>query len=96
MLQIEMLRNDKGEGLSFIPGLRHIIGSEKDYYSFEAQCVPIYSILKAINVTTIDYFSLDIEGAELGVLQTIPFDSVLIKVMHIKSLLNVKPISLKL
>jgi FkbM family methyltransferase len=44
------------------------------------QCLPVYSILLAVNRTTVDVFSLDIEGNELDVLQTIPFDKVDIKV----------------
>lgn len=44
------------------------------------QCLPLFSLLAAINVTTVDYFSLDVEGSELGVLRTIPFDKVLIRV----------------
>ncbi|OXA39973.1 Protein Star [Folsomia candida] len=47
--------------------------------SFTADCYPLFTLLKAINVDTIDYFSLDIEGAELPVLKTIPWDRVLIK-----------------
>ncbi|KAL7640214.1 UNVERIFIED_CONTAM: hypothetical protein RMT77_009628 [Armadillidium vulgare] len=42
----------------------------------EVQCLPIYSILLALNRTTIDYFSLDVEGHELEVLQTIPWNKV--------------------
>lgn len=44
------------------------------------QCLPLYSILLALNTTTIDYFSLDVEGAEMKVLKTIPWDKVNIKV----------------
>ncbi len=44
------------------------------------QCFPVYSILLAVNRTAVDYFSLDIEGHELLVLQTIPFSKVDIKV----------------
>jgi len=44
------------------------------------ECFPAFSILAALNVTTVDYFSLDVEGAELKVLQSIPFDRVNIKV----------------
>ena len=40
------------------------------------QCFPLYSILLALNQLTVDFFSLDIEGDELRVLQTIPFDKV--------------------
>ncbi|OXA45062.1 Protein Star [Folsomia candida] len=48
-------------------------GKSQDYREFEAQCFPFYSLLRAINVTTVDYFSLDIEGAELSILKTIPW-----------------------
>ena len=36
-------------------------------------CIPLYSILKAISMTHINFFSLDVEGAELAILRTIPF-----------------------
>jgi FkbM family methyltransferase len=48
----------------------------------QVQCVPLYSILLAMNVTTVDLFSLDIEGHELAVLKTIPFDKIDIKVSN--------------
>ena len=44
------------------------------------QCFPLYSILLALNRTTVDFFSLDVEGFELDVLRTIPWDKVDIKV----------------
>lgn len=46
------------------------------------QCMPLYSLLAAIKVTTVDYFSLDVEGNELEVLKTIPFDKIYIRVSH--------------
>jgi Methyltransferase FkbM domain len=46
----------------------------------DVQCFPIYSILAALNRTTVDYFSLDIEGDELSILKTIPWDLVDIRV----------------
>ena len=46
----------------------------------KVQCFPLYSILLAVNQTTVDYFSLDIEGDELAVLKTIPMHKVNIKV----------------
>ncbi len=42
----------------------------------QAKCFPLYSILLALENPTVDYFSLDIEGAEFEVLKTIPFDKV--------------------
>jgi len=44
------------------------------------QCFPFYSILLAVNRTTVDYFSLDIEGDELAVLKTIPMHKIDIRV----------------
>lgn len=52
--------------------------------TFLAQCFPLYSILLAIGRTTIDYFAMDMEDSELGVLQSIPWDKVVIKVLSIE------------
>lgn len=46
------------------------------------QCFPLYTYLLALNITVIDYFSLDVEGSELNVLKTIPFDKINIKVNY--------------
>ena len=53
--------------------------------SFEIQCFPLYSVLKAINRTKVDLLGLDIEGSDLQVLQTIPFDKIDIKVIILES-----------
>ncbi len=45
------------------------------------QCLPLYSLLLALNQTRVDYFSLDVEGAELKVLKTIPFKKLDIRVI---------------
>ena len=50
----------------------------------EVECFPITSILLSLNITTVDYFSLDVEGAELQVLKTIPFDLFNIKVLTVE------------
>ena len=50
------------------------------------QCFPLYSLILAAGNPTIDYFSLDIEGAELKVLHTIPFDKVDIRVVSVEVL----------
>jgi hypothetical protein len=52
----------------------------KEGGSVKVQCFPLYSILSALNRTTVDYFSLDIEGDELAVLKTIPWNHVHIQV----------------
>ena len=48
------------------------------------QCIPLTSIIKALGNPTIDYLSLDIEGAELQVLESISFDDVDIKVISVE------------
>ena len=40
-------------------------------------------LLLVLNRTTVDYFSLDVEGSELQVLEKIPFDKVDIKVLTV-------------
>ena len=42
-------------------------------------CIPLYTILLAIGNPTVDFFSLDVEGAELERLKTIPWREVRIK-----------------
>lgn len=48
------------------------------------QCFPLYSILLALNVAQIDFFSLDVEGKELEVLQTVPFNKLNIDMMTVE------------
>ena len=48
------------------------IGKER----IPVQCFPLYSILLAVGRTKIDFFSLDVEGAEQTVLESIPMDKV--------------------
>lgn len=47
-------------------------------------CLPFISILHAIENPSVDYFSLDIEGVELDVLKTIPWNKVDIKIFSIE------------
>ncbi|KAK7055034.1 hypothetical protein SK128_024958 [Halocaridina rubra] len=50
----------------------------------EMQCFPLYSYLVALNITKVDYFSLDVEGAEFTILQTIPWDKVDIQTLSVE------------
>jgi len=50
----------------------------------QVQCFPFFSFLSALGVDTVDYFSLDVEGLELKILHTIPFDRILIKVFSVE------------
>ena len=49
------------------------IGPQK---TIRKQCFPLYSLLLALGNPTVDYLSLDVEGTELGILRTIPWDKV--------------------
>ena len=49
----------------------------------EVQCFPLVSLLLAANLTSVDYFSLDVEGQEFNVLKSIPFDRMNIKVINV-------------
>lgn len=48
------------------------------------QCFPLYSVMLALNRTHIDYFSLDVEGAEVYILKSIPFDKLKIDALSIE------------
>jgi len=53
--------------------------------SIQIECVPLYTLLLALDRTVVDFFSLDVEGSELTILKTVPFDKVIFKV---KSMFN--------
>ena len=38
--------------------------------------MPVYSIMTAVNMPSVDIFFLDVEGPELEILKTIPFDKI--------------------
>nr|CAH7757671.1 unnamed protein product [Callosobruchus chinensis] len=59
------------------------IHSDDDWFNTRVKCFPIYSLMLAMNVTNIDYFSLDTGGTELQVLETIPYDRVRIEVIGV-------------
>jgi hypothetical protein len=44
--------------------------------TIKMQCFPLYSLLLAVGNPKVDYLSLDVEGAELLILKTIPWDKV--------------------
>src|ERR1700761_3047539 len=47
-------------------------------------CFPLETILLALNVSHVDYFSLDVEGLELDILKTVPFNDVTIDVLSVE------------
>ncbi|XP_063585250.1 protein Star-like [Penaeus indicus] len=48
------------------------------------QCFPLYSLLLALNRTTIDLLSLSVGGDELKVLRTIPWDKMQIRLLEVQ------------
>ena len=46
----------------------------------EVMCMPLFTVLTALNVTKVDYFSLDVEGNELDILKTLPWGEIEITV----------------
>ncbi|UJR24565.1 hypothetical protein I4U23_005940 [Adineta vaga] len=52
------------------------------------QCFPIMTYLMALNITHIDYFSLDIEGGEVDVLKQINYKTIQIDVFTIEYVIN--------
>nr|XP_045621783.1 protein Star-like isoform X2 [Procambarus clarkii] len=58
--------------------------SKNSSQTFQTTAIPFYSLLLALNITQIDYFSIDIEGAEMKVLRTIPWDKIKIRLMCVE------------
>ena len=52
---------------------------KSDNYT-DVTCFPLFGVLRAMNVSKVDYFSLDVEGNEMDVLRSIPFDDLEITV----------------
>ena len=81
----------------FLVGTDDIKGIEKNFgksylplFAFhrrtlKMQCFPLYSILAAMGNLKVDYFSLDVEGADLPILKTIPWDKVNISVISVEA-----------
>ncbi|XP_064087954.1 protein Star-like isoform X2 [Macrobrachium nipponense] len=62
-------------------------GSEEKHHQgifTRVKCFPLYSLLLALNTTTLDLLSLDVEGAELQVLKTLPWNKVTIHVVCVE------------
>ncbi len=46
---------------------------QKIMVNITVQCIPFYTVLKALDLKVVDYLSLDVEGLELEILKTLPF-----------------------
>ena len=61
------------------------IVSQEGPGTFTLQCVPLYTLLLALGNPTVNWFILDIEGAEYQVLQTIPWHEVDIEMVSVET-----------
>ena len=58
-----------------------------NYNNYEvAQCLPIESLLLAVNRSKVDFFSLDVEGIEMDFLKVFPFNEIHVDVWVIESM----------
>ena len=48
------------------------------------QCFPLHSFLVALNVSVVDFLSVDTEGDDLDVLKTLPFQKVVFRVITVE------------
>uniref|UniRef100_A0A182NUE3 Methyltransferase FkbM domain-containing protein n=1 Tax=Anopheles dirus TaxID=7168 RepID=A0A182NUE3_9DIPT len=63
--------------------INSVLDEETEWFHPRVKCFPVYTLMLAVNRTSIDLLSLGCHGQELEILQTIPFDRVHIKVISI-------------
>ncbi|XP_053663160.1 protein Star [Anopheles marshallii] len=63
--------------------INSVLDEETEWFHPRVKCFPVYTLMLAVNRTSIDLLSLGCHGQELQILQTIPFDRVNIKVISI-------------
>ena len=65
--------------------MNSVIEAGSSGISVAVQCLPLYSLLLALGNPTVDFLSLDIEGGELEVLETLPWDRVDIRAISVET-----------
>ncbi|XP_065076938.1 protein Star isoform X2 [Ochlerotatus camptorhynchus] len=63
--------------------INSVLDEETEWFHPRVKCFPVYTLMLAVNRTSIDLLSLGCQGQELQILQTIPFDRVHVKVISI-------------
>ncbi|XP_018012078.1 uncharacterized protein LOC108669283 isoform X2 [Hyalella azteca] len=61
-----------------------LTNAEKTQNSVRVPCYPFYSVMAALGNPVVDYMSLDVEGVEMNVLKSIPWNDVKIRVITIE------------
>ena len=59
------------------------VATDFEFYQ-QTQCLPLYTLLTALNVSRVDFLSLDTEGGELETLRNFPFDKIEIDFLTIE------------
>ncbi|ELU16778.1 hypothetical protein CAPTEDRAFT_225171 [Capitella teleta] len=83
LMKFDIAGEGGGLNLAERAGPRETISKGVSSTTF-AQCFPIYSILLALEVKHIDYFSLDIEGLEVEILKTFPWGAITVDVWTVE------------
>ncbi len=67
-----------------IDAIKNKVTGDIEHTTDDIQCFPFYSILAALD-RHVDLFSLDVEGADMDVLASIPFDKIDVDVFVIET-----------
>ncbi|KAK2711142.1 uncharacterized protein LOC136025834 [Artemia franciscana] len=78
-----VLYNERGHS-GFGKDLKDKKGTERYGEVVTVSCFPFSTVLNKINITEVDVFFLDVEGQELGVLRTIPFQDISIHIIVVE------------
>jgi len=62
-----------------------IIGDYDHPEAMQMQCLPLYSIIKAVGFPVVNLLVLDLEGSELMVVKSIPWDKVDIEIISVET-----------
>ena len=65
--------------------MNSVVQPGSNSHSVVVQCLPLYSLLLALGNPTVDFLSLDTEGGELEVLETLPWDKVDIRAISVET-----------
>ncbi|XP_059482931.1 protein Star-like [Neocloeon triangulifer] len=79
--------NDNINGGKIVDAVNGSIPQSKEGVNVDVFCVPFNTYMKVLDIKHIDYFSLDVEGHEYEILQTIDFKKVKIDVMVVEHFL---------
>ncbi|CAG0897179.1 unnamed protein product [Darwinula stevensoni] len=77
-----------GGGISQKQKVKGPIKKGATIYSALVKCYPLHMLLDAIDIKTVHFFSLDVEGLELQVLKTLPFHRIDFQVIQVEHLWN--------